>query len=402
MELNEFKIIPNIGKIPQNWEVKKAEELSLKISKGTTPPKTEISDKGNIPFLRVNNLTFNGVLDKTSDFIYVSEDSHNRFLSRSKVYPNDVLMNIVGPPLGKTTLLDASYQEYNMNQAIVFYRLNSSVVDANYFLAFLNSSIAQNWFQSQSKKTSGQQNLTIEICKRIMVPVPPVEEQKKIAKILSVWDKAITTTEQLLANSQQQKKALMQKLLTGKVRFAVFNEKWTSGHLCDIAKIGKGIALSSKDLKSGNFPVVAGGKSSPYSHAEYTHENVITVSASGAYAGYVAYYGYKIWASDCSVVEADINSDIKFIYQLMILNQQKIYSLQSGGAQPHIYPRDLNSIKIEYPTKEEQKKISSVLSILDDDVETLQKKLNCLKQEKKALMQQLLTGKRRVKIEGAA
>lgn len=238
--------------------------------------------------------------------------------------------------------------------------------------------------------------LTKAALEKLEILLPPYAEQQKIAKILSVWDKAITTTKQLLANSQQQKKSLMQKLLTGKMRFSIFSEKWNPGHLCDIAKISKGKALSSKDLKAGNFPVVAGGKSSPYSHAEYTHENVITVSASGAYAGYVAYYGYKIWASDCSVVEADKNSDIKFIYQLMMLNQQKIYSLQSGGAQPHIYPKDLNSLKIEFPTKEEQKKISSVLSILDDDVETLQRKLSCLQQEKVALMQQLLTGKRRV------
>lgn len=231
--------------------------------------------------------------------------------------------------------------------------------------------------------------------------LPPRSEQKKIAKILSSWDKAITTTELLLDNSQQQKKALMQQLLTGKKRLRsakgqTFTKNWEHGHLYDLAKISKGKALSSKNLKSGSYPVVAGGKTSPYSHAEYTHENVITVSASGAYAGYVAYYDYKIWASDCSVVTTKQNNLIQFVFQLMLFNQAKIYTLQSGGAQPHIYPKDLNSLKVMIPSIQEQQKIATVLSIADLEIEKLQQKLAALKQEKKALMQQLLTGKRRV------
>ncbi|MDC6726380.1 restriction endonuclease subunit S, partial [Leclercia adecarboxylata] len=131
------------------------------------------------------------------------------------------------------------------------------------------------------------------------IPVPPLPEQNKIAQILSTWDKAITTTEQLLTNGQQQKKALMQQLLTGKKRLMDKNGvrisgEWRHGHLSDLGKITKGKALSSKDLIDGDYPVIAGGKSSPYNHRDYTHENVITVSASGAYAGYVAYHPYKL------------------------------------------------------------------------------------------------------------
>lgn len=247
--------------------------------------------------------------------------------------------------------------------------------------------------QGAVRANIGQKDLS-----NVSLLLPPLPEQKKIAQILSTWDQAIQTTEQLLANSQQQKKALMQQLLAGKNRFPGFRGKWMSGHLSDLAKIGKGKALSSKNLLAGHYPVVAGGKSSPYKHAEYTHENIITVSASGAYAGYVAYYGYKIWASDCSVVEAKKDNDIRFIFQLMLLNQQKIYSLQSGGAQPHIYPKDLNALKINVPPLAEQNKIATVLSAADREIKTIQQKLDLLKQEKKALMQQLLTGKQRVKL----
>ncbi|MCK9237960.1 MAG: restriction endonuclease subunit S [Thiopseudomonas sp.] len=252
--------------------------------------------------------------------------------------------------------------------------------------------------QGAVRANIGQKDLA-----KVKVSLPPLPEQKKIAQILSTWDKAITTTEQLLANSQQQKKALMQQLLTGKKRLlddngVRFSGEWKHGYLSDIAKIAKGKALSSRNLTEGSYPVIAGGKTSPYSHSEFTHENIITVSASGAYAGYVAYHPHKIWASDCSAVAAKKNSSTLFIFQLLTHLQNKIYSLQSGGAQPHIYPKDLDTLKVFIPAAAEQQKIAAVLSSADQEIDSLQQKIEALKQEKKALMQQLLTGKRRVKL----
>ena len=236
-------------------------------------------------------------------------------------------------------------------------------------------------------------------------PYPPIQEREKIAKILSTWDKAISTTERLIENSTQQKKALMQQLLTGKKRLLDesgkrFEGDWDDGKLADFAKIKKGKALSSKDLKEGSYPVIAGGKSSPYNHSDFTHENIITVSASGAYAGYVAYFDYKIWASDCSVVEPKGDNSIKYIYYWLTNQQQKIYTLQSGGAQPHIYPKDLESMKIAIPNLKEQQKIATVLTNTDKEIELLEQQLADLQQEKKALMQVLLTGKKRVLVDG--
>lgn len=273
----------------------------------------------------------------------------------------------------------------------------------------LNSWFLYNWLQLNKAEFERQavgstiKTIGLPYFKKLKIAVPPYTEQKKIAQILSTWDKAITTTEQLLANSQQQKKALMQQLLTGNKRLldkngVRFDGEWKHGHLSDLGKINKGKALSSKDLVDGNYPVIAGGKSSPYNHRDFTHDDVITVSASGAYAGYVAYHPYKLWASDCSVVMCKANSNICFIYQLMSHMQSKIYSLQSGGAQPHVYPKDLEVLHVSIPPREEQQKIAAVLSTADQEISALEQNLGVLKQEKKALMQQLLTGKRRVQL----
>lgn len=261
-------------------------------------------------------------------------------------------------------------------------------------------------FSFLSRQGAGRYKLNKASLEKMPLLLPPIVEQKKIAQILSTWDKAISVTEKLLTNSQQQKKALMQQLLTGKKRLldengVRFSGEWRNSTLSMFCNIAKGKALSASDLEVGDFPVIAGGKSSPYSHSDYTHENVVTVSASGAYAGYISYHNYKIWASDCSVVSAKADNLIDYFYQLLLSLQDKIYSLQSGGAQPHIYPKDLNSIPLWVPCVKEQQKIAAVLSAADAKISTLEKKLACLRDEKKALMQQLLTGKRRVKVDEA-
>ncbi|WP_282253010.1 restriction endonuclease subunit S [Vibrio campbellii] len=402
---NCFQHVVGLGNFPSDWLVTSADEITEKITKGTTPPKSEIVDDKKIPFLRVNNLGFTGSLNSNTEMLFVTEDAHKGFLSRSIAYPNDILMNIVGPPLGKIAILDDEYPEYNMNQAVLIYRCKEQLIDKGYFLSFLGSELAQQWLQSRSKKTSGQQNLTIQLCKELPTPVPPLPEQRKIAQILSTWDRGIATTEKLIDASNQQKKALMQQLLTGKKRLIdpetgrAFEGEWENTHLSNIASIKKGKALSAKNLVAGSYPVIAGGKSSPYSHVDFTHENVITVSASGAYAGYVSYHPYKIWASDCSVVTAKPANYLGFIFQWLQLNQIRIYSMQSGGAQPHIYPKDLEVMKLRVPKIEEQQKIASVLTAADKEIEVMETKLAQLNQEKKALMQQLLTGKRRVKVD---
>ena len=281
---------------------------------------------------------------------------------------------------------------------------SSDTCDSEWFYIYFQYRNITNFL---SRQGAGRFKLNKATLEKLPLLVPPLPEQQKIAKILSTWDQAISTTERLIDNSTQQKKALMQQLLTGKKRLLDdsgkrFEGEWEEGKLADFAKIKKGKALSSKDLKEGSYPVIAGGKSSPYTHSDFTHENVITVSASGAYAGYVAYFDYRIWASDCSVLEPKGDNNIKYLYYWLSNQQQKIYTLQSGGAQPHIYPRDLESMKISIPSCIEQQKIAIMLTNADKEIELLEQQLADLQQEKKALMQVLLTGKKRVVVDGEA
>ena len=409
--------------VPEFWNMKIADDISLKISKGTTPPKDEISSKNQIPFLRVNNLslTFNGCLDFSSDFIFVSKEAHEKFLSRSKAYPEDVLMNIVGPPLGKIALLDSTYPEYNMNQAIVFYRLDKIQIDVNFFLAYLSSFVAQEWLSARSKKTSGQQNLTIETCKLLPVPLPPLPEQKKIAAILGTWDKAIATTEQLLANSQQQKKALMQQLLTGKKRLLDEDGERFSGEW-QVRKLGAISDMNSGGTPKSSVPEYFGGGIPWVSIADMTKcgkrisKTEKTLSAQGLANSSARMYPkntilFAMYASigECSIAEIEVCSsqailgirpkrelDFEYLYFYLASLKDKIKLQGQQGTQSNLNAAMVKDFKIPLPNIDEQKAIALVLTFADREIEVLQTQLEALKQEKKALMQQLLTGKRRV------
>ncbi|QFU07175.1 Type-1 restriction enzyme EcoKI specificity protein [Rhodobacteraceae bacterium THAF1] len=168
--------------IPATWEWKTAEELCEWITKGTTPKRDDLNpDGGDVPFIKVYNLTFDGSLDFTKEPTFVSKSIHEGFLKRSKVFPGDILMNIVGPPLGKVSVVPETHPEWNMNQAIAVFRAKDGILPA--FLAkWLLSEAYLSWATALSKATAGQRNLTLEICRRSPVPVPPLDEQAEIVR----------------------------------------------------------------------------------------------------------------------------------------------------------------------------------------------------------------------------
>ena len=243
MTSQKMQRVKGLGLIPNDWEVIEANSLCSKITKGTTPPNGDLADKGEIPFLRVTNLTFQG-RPNFNDLKYVSREIHSGFLARSKAYPGDILMNIVGPPLGQFALLNEEFGEYNLNQAVIIFRASSTKITNAYLLHYLMSSVALKWLESFSKKTSGQQNLTIQLCKNLPIPVPSAREQRVIVKTLATWDRAIEKTEALIEDKERRKAGLMQRLLTGKVRFGGFGpvangtppKDWDICRLEDICK----------------------------------------------------------------------------------------------------------------------------------------------------------------------
>lgn len=236
--------------------------------------------------------------------------------------------------------------------------------------------------------------------RNFIVDIPKTTtEQKAIAEALSDIDHLIAATEKLIAKKKDIKKGLMQELLTGKRRLAQYNKEYLEQPIGDLKyiKISKGGVLSSKDFKDGNIPVVAGGKEpAGYHNKSNRNANTITISASGAGAGFVNFWEQPIFATDCSTISESELYSVKYLYYSLSLKQAEIYKAQTGGAQPHIHPKDLANIYIWLPELQEQKDIAALLDDIDREILSISKRLQKLKAIKSGMMSELLTGRIRL------
>jgi len=195
------------------WCWARAEQICAFITKGTTPAKDKLyADAGEVPYVKVYNLTNTGVLDFSTDPTFIDRHTHLNELLRSRVLPNDVLMNIVGPPLGKVSKVPDSYPEWNINQAIAVFRPLGGY-SSDFLSQYLLRGETQGWLYQRSKKTSGQRNLTLELCRDLPVPVPPPSIQKKIDLILRRVDNSIGVIRFNIEKLIVLKKSLMRRLL---------------------------------------------------------------------------------------------------------------------------------------------------------------------------------------------
>ncbi len=201
--------------LPDGWVWASMDQISDFITKGTTPASTKLFDsKGDVQFLKVYNLTFDGSLNHAYKPAFVSRDTHKVELARSQVLPGDVLINIVGPPLGQVSLIPAYLKEANINQAIARIRPIKPLGSEFVAIALMCDDIMR-WAIRRGKTTAGQANLTLELCRALPIPVPPFAEQARIVaevdRHLSIIRGVETEIDTNLKRAQVLRQAFLQK-----------------------------------------------------------------------------------------------------------------------------------------------------------------------------------------------
>ncbi|WP_085343581.1 restriction endonuclease subunit S [Vibrio sp. ArtGut-C1] len=264
--------------------------------------------------------------------------------------------------------------------------------------------------------------------------LPPLPEQRKIAQILSTWDRGIATTEKLINASKQQKNALMQQLLTGKKRLIdpetgkTFGGEWSEFKLSDIANYTKGYTYKSHEYSEepteyGFLTLKSILRGGGYSKKgiKYLNEKVdnkfsvkegdvvfavtdLTRNAEVVGAPIIVpNLPYENIFISMDLMQLEVSSSFNkiFLFYLLKLRENRNFmrARASGSTVLHLDIKGSKKMPLKLPSSiEEQQKIASVLTTADKEIELLEAKLAHFKQEKKALMQQLLTGKRRVKV----
>ena len=394
MEIKKGYKMTDVGVIPEDWEVKKIEPDLGRVKSGKRLPLGYfvIPNKNNHPYIRVIDMNM-GYID-TSSIMYVPEEAYN-YIEQYIITKDDIYISVAGTLglIGKIPeYLDGANLTENAN------RITEIKCDRDYLMYWLMSGYIQDCIKD-SQTLGAQPKLAVYQIRDFLVALPQsVGEQQAIADALTKVDNLIMSLSKVIEKKKLIKKGTMQKLLSGEVRLDGFDGEWEQKTIKDIAVVEKGELLISSQYENGNIEVWAGGKVPAGLHNVANRaKNTITISASGAYAGFVSYHDCPIFATDCSTISESTDFDVKYLYYSLINIQDKIYEMQTGGAQPHVHAKDIYPIELTMPpTKAEQTAIAKVLTTTDDEIEALEKERDKYKCIKQGMMQQLLTGKIRL------
>lgn len=372
------------------------------IAKGKKPNGESIS----LPYLRVANVQ-DGYLDLSEvKRIEVSPKDVNRYLLRE----GDVLLTEGGDfdKLGRGHIWQGELPVCLHQNHIFAVRTDRRVLDPRFFAALAASSYGKRYFLSCAKQTTNLASINSTQLREFPVPLPPLPEQRKIAEILGTWDEAIALLERRIAAARERKKGLMQRLLTGQVRFPGFAEPWREVRLGEVAQVIMGQSPSSEHYNTDNegLPLIQGNgdisnrRTAPKLYTRQITKRcrigdiVLSVRApvgETARAMHTACIGRGV----CAIRPRLANDD--FLYQLLVFLEPMWQRLAQGSTFTAINGSDIRQVGLQMPGElPEQQRIAHTLSACDEEVELLTRKLVALQEQKKGLMQPLLTGKVRV------
>ena len=381
-----------VGAIPEGWKLKRLGELGSVVRGGSPRPAGDprYFDGQFIPWLTVAALTnipeHQLRVTDTAGFLTEEGAKHSRTLERGTL----IIANS-GATLGVAKVLNVTCCANDGIAAIV----NQTAGDKEFVCHYINSRTKH--LREVVATGNGQPNLNTTLIREMPIPFPPPAEQRAIAGALSDVDALLGALDQLIAKKRDIKQATMQQLLTGQIRLPGFHGEWQVKRLGDVVEIIKGELITEKAAIPGNIPVIAGGKKPAYFHNRANRAGkTITISGSGASAGYVSFFEMPIFASDCSTIREGPSYVIQFIYFVLHLRQGEIYRAQTGGAQPHIHPNDLRPMSIGVPQVAEQTAIAEVLSDMDAELAALEQRRDKTRVLKQGMMQELLTGRTRL------
>lgn len=388
-------------KIPEGWCVKKLGEC-FQFLKTTSHSREETQSNGDVHYIHYGDI-------HTKYNLHVSPSDIDLFVSESQAAKGSLLQN------GDLILLDASEDYEGTTKCIELSNIcNEKIIAGLHTLALRDKNknfsdgfrayiTSMPWVKSNFwKQVTGIKvyGISKENLSKLKLLLPPLPEQEKIARILSCWDDGIEKLLALIEKKKIQKKALMQQLLTGKHRLKGFSTPWHEVKLGELCNITTGKLDANAMVENGKYVFFTCARETFLIDTFAFDEEALLISGNGANVGYIHYYNGKFNAYQRTYVLTKFIQNIFFIkYYLDKFLSMRIEKEKKAGNTPYIVLDTLTKMGLYIPSDlAEQKAIAEILSKADEEIELLNKKLEAFKQEKKALMQQLLTGKIRVKV----
>ncbi len=250
--------------------------------------------------------------------------------------------------------------------------------------------------------------LTKPILDNITIPDFSIDKQRTIASILSAYDNLIENNNRRIRLLEQMAENLYKEWFV-RFRFpghekAEFEnglpKGWTNSPLSTICEFKRGKNITSEEMCEGTIPVISAGVDVSGYHNEPNVKGVsITMSSSGANAGYISIHYSDIWAADCSYLEEHTTPNIFYVYELLNNMRTVITNFQRGAAQPHVYPKDINRIKLIIPDNNIMDKANKQFALIHKEIFKLEKQSTLLSRQRDLLLPRLMSGKLEVKVE---
>jgi len=347
--------------------------------RGKTPNKVECG----IPLITAK-IVKNGRIETPTEFLTVED--YKDWMVRGYPQMGDVVITTEAP-LGEVAQLRDD--KIALAQRIVCLRGKEGVLDNTYLKYFLMSNIGQYRLKARETGTTVTGIKQSEL-KEVLIDYPNYELQQKIASILSSFDSKIELNRRINDNLEQQAQALFKAWF---VDNAVIGDASVSDYFIPL----RGKNLLTSDAKGGEVPVVAGGLTpSAYHNVANTKAPVITISASGANAGYVNLWGIPVWSADSSYIDSSITPHIYFWYNLLKFSQKNIFDSQTGSAQPHIYPKHIGDIRIPDLDLDKVADYNKIVTPIYEKI-TNTKKINAqLAETRDTLLPKLMSGELKI------
>lgn len=390
MELRKGYKRTEVGDIPNDWQLGTLDEISKKIGSGITPKggSTVYQSFGH-PLIRSQNVGWGNL--KLDDVAYISDAIHQTF-SNTELMPMDVLLNISGASIGRSAVVDDTIVGGNVNQHVCIIRPNEDSLDPFYLSKFLLSSIGQN--QIYSFQSSGnREGLNFGQIKSFQIPLPPLTEQKAIARVLSDTDTLIQALQNKINKKRNIKQGAMQQLLKPK-------EGWEKKKIKEVVSINTGSKNTQDKLNDGAYPFFVRSQTVERIDSFSFDCEAILTAGDGVGTGKIFHYiNGKFEVHQRVYVMSNFDDNLYGYYFYLFFKNNfydRIIQMTAKSSVDSVRREMIADMEIPLPKLIEQKRIATILSDMNTEIDQLEEKLSKYKKIKQGMMQNLLTGKIRL------
>ena len=353
-----------------------------------------------IPFYRSKEIIEKKRGADITNFLYISKEKYDNIKKNFGVpQSGDLLVTSVGSLGIPYVIMDED----------PFYFKDGNLIWFKNFCKCLNSKFLYYWMCSSAGHSallniaigSAQKALTISAFKNFSIYIPQIEVQNRLVEILSRYDSLIENYKKQIKLLEEAAQRLYKEWFVD-LRFPGYEntpvvdgvpEGWEKKRLGEVSEFRRGKTITKKDTIDGNIPVIAGGLEPAYYCNKYNTSNrVITISGSGANAGFTRMYYENVWASDCSYVDSASTEYLHFTYCFLLSNKKAIDNMQKGSAQPHVYAKDINRLDVVVPDLSILDRFEFQASSIFDKIKNAVNQIKKLTEARDRLLPKLMSG----------